>query len=152
MGMKTLWSIVAALVVALPAAGKDYDRWYVIEMDGQRAGWMHMRQHTIDDRIETITKTRLEIRRASAVIAIEMNGRFVESPDGEPILMESVQSFGTEPIVQKFTFGAESVSVETTVGGQTATREDPLPEGAWLTPAAASSFPSSFAMARARSE
>jgi hypothetical protein len=140
MGMNRLLSIVAVLILALPALGEDYDRWYAVEMMGQRAGWMHMRQHTIDDRIESNSRMVLDVRRGEMTIHIEMTGSFVESTDGEPISMESVQSLGAIPTRTRYTFGGDTVSIETTIGEQTGTRESPMPDGAWLTPAAAASF------------
>src|SRR5258705_3064069 len=63
-----LLPILAALLTLAPAlraaaAIDDHDLWYVIEMDGKKAGWMHTSQTTQDGRITNTGDTRISLKR-----------------------------------------------------------------------------------------
>ena len=134
--------LALALFLALAATvrGADHDRWYTVEIDGQRAGWMHVLQTSADGRIVTTTRMEVAIRRGTTPVSIAITTRFVETESGEPVEMSVDQRFGSEPVLVRYRFGSEGVAVETTQGGRTAHGTLPAPEGRWLPPAAASRY------------
>jgi len=89
--------------------GKDYDRWYTIEMEGKRAGWMHTIQNTTGDRIETLSDSRIDVKRGSSTVSIVMSSAFKETRGGKPLWMESVMKFGAGEVRQDFTFTDKSL-------------------------------------------
>ncbi|MCA9288102.1 MAG: transglutaminase domain-containing protein [Phycisphaerales bacterium] len=139
---RPLLALLALLALfARPAiAGEDFDRWYVVLLAGQRAGWSHEWQATEGDRITTASVMSLEIRRGSAVIEFEIEGEFVETTRGQPISARSSQAIGSQPVVREFLWTDDGVEITTTQGGRSTTTTQDHPEGRWLTPAAASDY------------
>jgi len=135
-------ALTAILLALAPSfASTDHDLWYIIEMAGQRSGTLHSVQRTEGDRITSISETRLKIRRDRAAIEVAVTTEFVETLDGKPISMSATQVMGAEPTTMTYTFGPEGVTITTRQGnGEPTTVTAPLPEGAWLTPAAAATF------------
>ncbi|MBX3359364.1 MAG: transglutaminase domain-containing protein [Phycisphaeraceae bacterium] len=141
--MRLLLTILLAIFPAsvLSAAPPDSDLWYVIDMDGQRSGYMHTVQKTDGDRITSTTDTRFKIKRGATVMSLRFSTEFVETIDGKPVSMKSVQAFGTKPTTTTWTYNADDLTVVTTIpGGKPTTTTVPLPDGIWLTPAAAAEF------------
>jgi hypothetical protein len=136
--MARLVAMVVLAVVAPVFGQRDYDQWYVLDWSGQRAGWMHLAQMTDDDLITTVSETRLSMKRGAAVIDISMESKWVETVEGRPVSMRSVQKLGAIPVTQTFTFAEDSIEANTIQGANTSTRTIPLPEGNWKAPAAAS--------------
>lgn len=132
--------IVAALALARPAAADDVERWYIIEMLGQRSGWAMTAQATEGDRITTTTEMRVEIRRGAVAIAVSIEGTFVETVAGKPVSFEVTQRMGAAPTSLKAVFVEDGIDV--TLRGPTGakTTRQPHPEGTWLPPAAAASY------------
>lgn len=123
------------------AAGSDYERWYVVEMVGQRAGWMMSSQTTADGKITNRSKMKLAIKREAAEISIVFESEFVETLDHKPVSMKAIRRMASMPEEASFTFGENSVRVESSHGGpEKAVSEVPLPAEEWLTPAAAGEY------------
>ncbi len=139
---RLLAALAALLLTLAPSlASTDHDLWYIIEMAGQRSGTLHSVQRTEGDRITTVSDTRLKIRRDRAAIEIAVTTEFVETLDGQPVSMTSTQVMGAEPTTMTYFFGPEAVTITSRQGdGEPTTITAPLPEGAWLTPAAAATF------------
>src|SRR5437016_3405395 len=77
--------LAAALLVLLPslARANDYDRWYAIEMAGQRAGWMHNQQTTSGDRITTSNELTFRFGRGKEGAGVSIRASFVETAAGK---------------------------------------------------------------------
>ena len=125
---------------AAPGAPEDYDRWFTISMDGQRAGWMHMSQATAEGRVTTTSQMSFSLRRGEELISIRYDTTFVETVSGQPIRAVSRDEIGAEPVTIEYTFEPDAVTVVTTRRGRTTTRTESKPEGTWLPPAAAGEF------------
>jgi hypothetical protein len=140
--LRTLGSLLLLLAsLASPAiAGEDFERWYSVQMAGQPAGHMHVRQNSEGDHIVTRSSITIRMGRADAGVSISMEGKFVETRSGTPVSMESSQRLGNTPMTTRYTFTPEGVIVESEQAGQTTRTERPIPEGTWLTPAAAAQF------------
>jgi len=136
---------LTTLLLALPALASglalgDYDRWFVILLDGQRCGWSHEWQVTEGDRITTSSAMSMSIRRGPTEVKIDMEGEFIETDRGVPISSRSVQAIGSQPIVRELIWTDDGVRVITTQGGREAQEVKPSPAEGWLTPAAAAEY------------
>jgi len=146
--VRTLWTILLAASVACTANSRAamglepgiVERWYVIEMTGQRAGFMHSIETTTAERITNQTEMSFELARGPVKVKIKMKGEFIETTDGAPISMRSVSDTAGMTVIQEYTFRDTDVEVKSTQAGVTRTRTLPLPEGSWLTPAAAERY------------
>ena len=142
-------AIVAALVLCGMVRADDYDRWYAIQMSGGRAGWCHASQKTDGDRITTSNEMKFKIGRAKEAVGIGIEGRFVETKEGKPISMTTIMRLGATPTTMEATYGEKEVKVTLTQSGSSSESTRPLPEGVWLTPAAAAEFANRRLAARA---
>lgn len=131
---------VCLCLLAAAARADDKDRWYILEMFGGKAGWMHTTQTTQGENIVTASRMEFDLKRGQATVGMSMETEFVETADGKPVSMRSLQNFGAMGLIQNYTFGPEEVTISSTQGGVDRTSKAKLPEGAWLTPAAAERY------------
>lgn len=121
-------------------SSKDSETWYLIELDGQPAGWVVEREQTRGETLITETHTRLELSRGTAKTSMELESRFTETLDGRALSAWTRQSLGAMPVESSFEFRDDAVWVRH--GGSDLSKAEanslPLPEGEWLTPGAAS--------------
>jgi hypothetical protein len=133
-------SLVLLMLPALVQAGPAFERWYTVEMAGQHAGYMHASRTIDDDTVVSISRVLLSIGRGEARVSIEMEGRFVETPQGVPISMTKIERLGAIPSTTEYTFARDELQIRTVQAGQTTETTRPLPGGTWLTPAAAEQY------------
>ncbi len=143
-GLIPVLCLLLGAIVALPASARaqegDHERWYVIEMGGQRAGWATSSQSTEGDRVSTRSAMRFEIRRGEVAVAVVIEGEFVETLAGKPVLMVLSQQFAAAPTTLRAQFTDGGIDVtERGPGGEKRSKR-PAPEGTWLPPAAAAQF------------
>lgn len=122
-------------------SGSDVDLWYLVTLQGQHAGWMHVKTTRQADeagpdreRITTEMEWSLTVSRAGTTVASRKKGRFVETAAGRPISMWSMQDLGKSPSESDYEFGSKGITVRTTESGSTTTMTRPLPGGEWKTP------------------
>ncbi|MGD2113562.1 MAG: transglutaminase-like domain-containing protein [Acidobacteriota bacterium] len=131
--------LLAVLSVA-PALASDEPSgtlWYRIEIDGAPAGWSMERIAREGDRVTTTTRLALRLRRGTAEIRIELASRFVETDDGEPVLLWRHQTLGRLPVESTFRFGPDGIESVTGQAGRETRETLPRPRGEWLPPDAA---------------
>ena len=97
------------LIVGQAASGapEDYDRWFTISMDGQRAGWMHKSQATAEGRVTTTSQMSFSLRRGEELISIRYDTTLFETVSGQPIRAVSRDEIGAEPVTSECTFDPE---------------------------------------------
>src|SRR5262245_32185184 len=124
-----LLAVLCVVVAAsLARAGDDKDSWYIVEMLGQRAGWMHSTTATKDEKITSATKMHLEIKRGEATIRVAMESTFVETASGKPVSMSSVESLSAAPITKSYTFKEDgSIELVSEQNGTKSTHTLPKP-------------------------
>lgn len=132
--------VFLSLALATRAFAADTDRWYILEMMGGKVGWMHSLETREGDTITTRSRMELSIGRTDGKASMSMENEFVETADGKPISMKRIQKFGDEPVTTEYTFTKEHIAVTSTQQGKATESTVPLPEGTWLTPAAAERF------------
>lgn len=136
--VRCLWVASALLLTLAPAVGAvEAEHWYVIELAGQRAGWMVERQTTRDGLSTTQSESELRIHRGGTELVLNFSSQFVETTAGKPVSMRSVQRFGQQPMILEATFDDEGVIEKTVQGEATHQRRLPAAEEGWLTPAVA---------------
>ncbi len=138
-----LYPLANAQPPAAPAAGvkeppapATSERWYVLTMQGQRAGYLKSVETTTNGRVTSASDMHLEIKRGAIAIKVLMQTEFVETTEGKPVSMSSSQVLGAMATKSTTTFSDDGMVTTTTVGDQTTTKTSPPPQGAWLTPAA----------------
>ncbi|MFN9991862.1 MAG: transglutaminase-like domain-containing protein [Phycisphaerales bacterium] len=142
----TTWGRLLAIVVLLIAstsrasAQQVKEFWYVLEMMGQRAGWMMTRESKIDDRITTESKSLISVAQGANAIKVEVTSAFIETSDGKAISMESTRKFGAMDVRQEYRFVDDGVLVTTTQSGRVSESKVAGPEGEWLTPHGATEY------------
>jgi transglutaminase-like putative cysteine protease len=138
------WIVLAlmtvAYVFAATARGDDYERWYVVELGGQRAGWAMSSRTTEAERITTRSQLHLSIKRGTAEVSIATDASFVETEDHRPVSIRVEQKLGATPTVLEGTYEADGVHVVDSSNGSPRKRVLPVPDGEWLTPAAADEY------------
>lgn len=113
------------------------EEWFVIELMGERAGWMHTVEESRGGRIESRGDSQISIKRGPASIDVRMETRSVETSAGEMVSMMSMQRLGTMPVKQIYEFSKEGVKVTSVQAGKaTVTNREKL-AGEFLAPAAA---------------
>ncbi|MHB1155974.1 MAG: transglutaminase-like domain-containing protein [Phycisphaerales bacterium] len=127
------WFIVL-LAVAM-ARGED-ERWYVVSLQGEPAGYSVERETRADGKITSVMEMRIAVGRGGAGLTVRMGSEFVETADGQPISVKSTQMLGAAQTVKEVVFTGKEMIVTTTDSGRTSKQTLAVPEGEWLTPAA----------------
>lgn len=117
-----------------------FERWYVLMLGQERAGWSRQQVTEGGEGIVTESETQIEVRRGGPSIRMRSTSRFVEAQDGRPIRAESVQMLGALEIRQSLTFGVNGVVLETAQGSQVRRQLVQAPTEPWLAPQAASRY------------
>ena len=140
------WSVAALVVLALlPAAARgeasSFDRWYVLTLQGQRAGWAHVSSGPAEGgaAVDTVSDMRMSVKRGGMTISIAVQSRFRETAGGEPVSAEQEMKLGAMATRQamRFSEGGAKATLTSEQMGQARTQEVALEKG-WLPPHAAS--------------
>lgn len=131
--------LLALAALCAPAGAETQERWYVVRMMDERAGWMRSVEHTLPDgdvRIES--EMTIKIGRGPVAVEMVIRSETVESGAGELRFVRTEQRLGAAPLVTEWTFKTDgSVAVVDEQGGRRVERAERAPEGDWLAPAAA---------------
>lgn len=110
------------------------ERWYVIRMLGQNAGWMREMETLVPSgeagappNIRSESELRLKVGRAEASIEVVVVSEVVESPTGAPIRMRSEQRLGALPLVSEYVWREGAVDITETQSGRDTKRSEPWP-------------------------
>jgi transglutaminase-like putative cysteine protease len=137
---RALLAVLLALLPLTAFAGDEMDLWYVLELQGSRAGWQHTSRTVSDGHITTTDEVELHTRRGSITTSIGLKSVFVETEDGKPVSMVHEQRMAAATERSEYEFREDGVRIVTTGASGTQEREAPSPGGRWLTPAAADRF------------
>jgi transglutaminase-like putative cysteine protease len=130
----------AALLGSPPPAPEppaSAEHWYTLAVNGTPAGWAREGWRTTDAGVVSDSALRLRVRRGGSELTIEIEGRFVETADGRPVRLWTRRLLGTSPVEATYELGPDGVDATTRQGGRERRERLSLPEGDWLTPAAA---------------
>lgn len=134
--------VAVALMTVLPALAQTvvFDRWYMIEFNDQRAGWMRYQEIDTTIGYRSISEVHIEVARGEVKIAIDLKTDFYETYDGQPYELISEQKLGAQPITATYRWEPDRIKATINQGGDSTIQSlDPL-KGEWLTPVAARKF------------
>ena len=130
-----------ALAAETPPGELQFERWYVLRMQGQKIGHAHITEHrTEDDRVITANDTQMSLRRGPMTIHVTQSMRFTESADGEPIRADSRMNMGRMDVRKTLRFTENGIELTTRQAGRERTRTVAPPEQDWRPPAAAQRY------------
>lgn len=135
--------VLAAMAMLLaPARGAEtrVERWYGVELLGQRSGWSRNVRTTTEATITSESEMLLQIKRGAVEIRVKVNTEFVETLEGKAVSMTSSMEMGSPAVEQKYVFKEDGVERTITSKGKATTAMLPKIEGEWLTPAAAERY------------
>lgn len=144
--MKTLRSILLACLMLVPLARPAWaapepastlapardERWFVMLMQGKKAGHAVNTQVTDQGRITTSTSMTLEIKRQNLKMSVSIVSEAVELADGTPVSLKSEQRLGAMPMTTTYTWKGPQVEVKI---GEGRPELRPAPPGDWMMPA-----------------
>jgi hypothetical protein len=132
--------VTSAQTPAADDTSTTFDRWYVLKMSGEHAGYAHTTERRKGDRIITQTDMKLAVRRGDQTITIEIDTWFVETLDGKPVEASSKLTPGALAIIQHARFTDEGIELTTGQGPAARTTTAPLLDASYLPPAAAQRY------------
>jgi hypothetical protein len=133
--------LVVLLCGAAAAQGEVIgDRWYVVSMQGKKAGWFHERIEGDEKRVVSRSEMRYSIKRGAQGIELSTEQEFIETPEGKPISATLRQVFSKTAMEKRITFEAAGITVVTTQGEQNQTQKFDVAKEPWLAPAAAGRY------------
>ena len=108
--------------------------WYGLTISGAKSGWLHITLEEEGDLIRTTSIQQLELSRGGVVIEIEVINEFVETQNGKPVSIHTVQSAMGQVSESNWTFTDTEIEITSIAGGNPVTKKTPLPTGDWMTP------------------
>lgn len=134
-----LFALLVICSTALADAGKwtlvdEY--WYTIEINGSTAGWATSKVWTDGSQYRSEAQQQFSIARGPKTLDLQFKFTWLETLDGKPISLRSVQKMSAQPVDIFWQFTDKNVIQTTKQGGREVVKEVPLPESGWLTPVA----------------
>ena len=101
---------------AADEATTTFDRWYVLKMSGEHAGYVHATERRKGDKIITQTDTKISIKRGPQTVTMQFDMWFVETADGQPVEASSTLIPGAGKVVTHLIFNDDGVEMTTGQG------------------------------------
>ncbi|WP_432797840.1 transglutaminase-like domain-containing protein [Poriferisphaera sp. WC338] len=122
-------------------AQTNFERWFVLLIQGERAGYVHTVETTLPNgNIQTSSETKIKIARGPAVVAIAMSQTTTETSAGKPVESITSADLGQATLYSKYVFNEKDVTQITRQLGREVSKTFPLPDTDALAPAAAARF------------
>jgi hypothetical protein len=124
--------IALSLVSFAASAAPPDDQWFTVLLDGRKIGSFESTREVRDGRVVTSQTLDLSIERAGTSVGMTSKETTEETPDGKPIAFQALSKLsGGETTIDGKVHG-DKVTVKSTTGGATQTREIAWPKGAML--------------------
>ena len=128
---------VAVLLAFVPVRAwaddlHEYDQWYVVLIDDQRAGWMHAASRIVDDEIHRTEDTYIVVRRGPVQLPIRVTLRTVETRDYQLRRVEMSQQMAAQEMKQVMVVDGRNIDMTSTIAGNTTRNR--LTSCMWLIP------------------
>lgn len=136
--MRHLATLLLSLVLAAQTWAQT-ERWHVVKLQGERAGWARTAERTEGALITTEGEMEITMARGPARVTVRVSTEFVETADGQPISMFFEQALGGVPVTSRVRFANDGTMtlVSSTGGVEGPEQVYDAPTEPWLTPAAA---------------
>ena len=108
--------------------------WYGLTIAGAKSGWLHTTLEEHGDLYRSTATQQLELSRGGMVIEIEVINEFVETKDGKPISVRTVQEAMGQVSESIWKFTDTEIEITSIAGGTPITKKSPMPKGDWMTP------------------
>lgn len=118
----------------------QFERWFVVNLGEDRAGWLHAKEMKNGELLIDQTHMLLEIRRGAIALRIETLSNFTETQDGKPVEAVTIQKISKMATTTRLTFEPGKVSITTQQGDQKNERAVMASSQSWMTPAALSRY------------
>lgn len=120
---------IMGVVLLLAATSLAETRWYVVELQGQPAGWMTIERREAGETVTTITAMRVAVGRQGSVVVTAFTSEVVERRGGNVLSMRrSIEGVEVDEAVWRFS--GKGVTLER--DGQT--QALPSPDGIYVGP------------------
>ncbi len=144
-GRRWILLVVCVFFMGPQAASAEsftpFERWYVVQLSGERVGYARMMQAPRGTEIVTAMRIRMEIRRGPTPMQMDIRSGFYETPGGKPRRAELRMNFGAMQVAQSLWFEPDgSRRLVARQGDREQEQSLPPIEGDWMTPAAASRY------------
>lgn len=131
------WLAVCSASIANTGQWKLVDEyWYTIEFNGSKAGWMSTKVWTDGTQFRSEMQQQFSVSRGSKSVKMEFQFTWIETLDGKPVSLRSLQQMSAQPVDIYWKFMDKNVIQTTRQGGREVVKEVPLPKPGWLTPMA----------------
>ena len=112
------------------------DNWYGVSIDGAKAGWAHelVEMDSETNNIKSSKIQNMTLSRGGIEISISVSSTFIETSDGKPISVQSMQEAMGMVQETNWIFGEKELEMTTVAGGDPIVKKIPLPKEPWLTP------------------
>jgi len=144
--MPVLTAIVALLGFisrgnATPHTPTNEERWYALEMEGERAGWMVERTEVMPNgNVRDETELSISLARMGQTIEILMKSGTLESPEGKILEIRSMQNLGMAKTNVSYRFEGDQVVCTKEQLGRKTEETMPAPAGSWMSPSEVSAL------------
>lgn len=112
------------------------EHWYGMTIDGAKSGWENVVLETDGDLLRTTNSGQMTISRDGIVISIKVTSQFVETEEGVPVSVKSVQEAMGQSSETTWVFKKDNIEMTSIAGGKPILKTIPLPDAVWLTPQA----------------
>ncbi|MHC4107747.1 MAG: transglutaminase-like domain-containing protein, partial [Planctomycetota bacterium] len=133
-------AFLAATAAAVAGADTDWklvdEHWYVLELNGAKAGHSHEIVETDGERYRSTSDLNLKLGRGPAVTEFAVSTWFIETHAGEPVEFGYIQDTALMKVETRYVFEEHHVKSISRQAGREFVKELPLPEGSWLAPRA----------------
>jgi len=83
---------------AVPRLPVPEDHWYVVKLQDQKCGYMHLEIKPAGDEVHTRSIMSLQISRGPTKLKITADQQFTETRDGRPLGFRQVMQLGEQPM------------------------------------------------------
>ena len=117
-----------------------FDRWFVVQLQGQPAGWMHSRTTRTGAVVQSHEQMKLVVRRGESTQETRVDTRFRETVTGDPLSTSIELNVSAVAMSTRIRFLRDQMLVETEQFGRVSQEKQPLPDKPWLTPMASQRY------------
>ena len=131
--------ILLTFVVVTSAWGDwkiQQEYWYSVTIDDTKSGWAKEMLEVDGDLMKTTTIQEMSISRGGIVITISVLSEFVETRDGKPIYVKSIQEAMGQKSETTLVFKEDTIEMTSVAGGDPIVKILPRPDATILTPRA----------------
>lgn len=137
--MKLIRKITLAVFILLgTTAWADWqtqeEHWYGVTIDGAKSGWAKEVIETDVGTIRTVKTQEMTLSRGGIVISIHITTEFIETTEGAPVSVRSVQEAMGQSSETTWIFKKDNIEMTSIAGGAPILKAIELPKTKWLTP------------------